>query len=145
MKPLYTEDKIEMNTTKEKLWEALTSSAYTVKYMYGCRLECSWNIGDPMLWIGDQDGITYVKGYLLEMDLNHKLVYSVFDSNANYPDIEENYLQVEYKLEATDSGVLLTVRQGDYNRVAKGAFRYQHSIKTGGFTPILKVIKILVE
>lgn len=145
MEQLNTTDLIHIKTTKEKLWKALTESEYTVQYMYGCDVECSWNIGDPMLWRGNEDKIVYVKGYLLDLEKYKYLRYSVIDPNATYPDVPENYLEVHYRLEEMDNGVNLYVTQGDYNSVADGAMRYQHSVDSGGFAPVLEQIKSLLE
>lgn len=51
------------------------------------------------------------------------LVYSVVDPNAPYADNRADHLTVSCALSATTDGVLLSVSQGDYTKVADGAKR----------------------
>jgi len=144
-KPLFTEDKITINATARDVWSTLTKSDHTVKYMYGCEVDTDWKVGSDVLWVGREDKVLYVKGSLITYDPHVELTYTVIDPNGKYDDIPENYLTVSYQLEEQDDQILLTVTQGDYNLVADGSTRYQHSIDSGGWSPILQQIKEIVE
>jgi hypothetical protein len=70
----------------------------------------------------------------------------VFDPNSTILDIPENYLTVTYQLLRKNNQTILTVTQGDYNKVAEGERRYQESWNDGqGWSPILEEIKTICE
>jgi uncharacterized protein YndB with AHSA1/START domain len=87
-----------------------------------------------------------VKGSIVEIKPNERLVYTVIDpNNPNIPDIPENYLNVTYSLSEANGQTKLTVTQGDYATVADGEKRYKESYNEGlGWDPILVQIKALV-
>jgi uncharacterized protein YndB with AHSA1/START domain len=90
--------------------------------------------------------MVFVKGHVVQLEPNRKLVYTVFDPNSTIPDILENYLTVTYQLEQKNGFTTLTVTQGDYNTVAEGERRYQESWNDGqGWNPILEEIKTICE
>lgn len=37
-----------IETTPEKLWEALTSSEFTRKYWFGAEVRSDWKVGSPL-------------------------------------------------------------------------------------------------
>ena len=74
------------------------------------------------------------------------LEYTVIDPNSDIEDIPENYLNVTYTLTPEGDQTRLDVTQGDYDNVADGETRYEHSYNNGeGWMPILKQIKTLAE
>ena len=88
----------------------------------------------------------FVKGKVALFKPNQKLVYTVFDPNGTIEDTPENYLTVTYLLEERSNGILFTITQGDYSKVADGERRYQEAYNHGeGWNPILVAIKNLVE
>ncbi len=142
----YTDDYIEINASPAKVWDLLTNPGRTPSYMYGCRVETDWHPGDPILWIGAEDGVTYVKGEIHEVDPGVKLIYTVIDPQGKYEDIPENYLEVTYDLRSPSPGkTVLRVRQGDYDTVADGAARFKDATAQGGWKNILEKIKELAE
>ena len=63
---------IFIRATRERLWEALTSSEYTLKYYYASTVESGWRPGDPFVYrIGDQPAIV---GEVIESSPPEKLV-----------------------------------------------------------------------
>ena len=142
-KSLFTSDEIYIEVDAQKVWEVLINPEMTKQYMFGCEVICDWIIGSPILWKGSQDGVIYVKGHLLQFEPCHTFSFSVFDPNAAYPDIPENYLVVTYTLAEEESETHLKVTQGDYLKVADGAKRYQDSIDGGGWAPVLENIRKL--
>jgi uncharacterized protein YndB with AHSA1/START domain len=142
-KSLFTSDEIYIETPAQTIWEVLINPEMTKQYMFGCEVICDWEIGSPILWKGVQDGVVYVKGNLLQFDPCNIFSFSVFDPNATYPDIPENYLVATYTLSEKNNRTHLKVIQGDYLKVADGQKRYQDSIDGGGWAPVLESIRKL--
>ena len=139
---------IHINTSREKLWDALINPEKTKVYMFGCKAVSDWNPGSELLWQADIEGkpMVFVKGRIISIEPLKKLTYSVFDPNSTMEDVHENYLHVTYILEDEGAVQKLTVIQGDYTQVAEGERRYQEAYNNGqGWNPILQQIKELLE
>lgn len=144
----YITNTIEINAPKEAVWAALTEPEKTKQYMFGCETVSDWQPGSELLWRGTYEGqeMVFVKGHIVSFEPNNKLEYTVFDPNGTIEDKPENYLNVTYTLTEAAGKTLLTVRQGDYTKVAEGEKRYTESYNNGeGWQPILVEIKKLVE
>ena len=141
----FMESRIVINVPAAKVWDALTNPEMTKHYMFGCEIVCDWKIGDSVLWKGAQDGVTYVKGYLVAFEKEKTLTMTAIDPNASYEDIPENHLTATYQLTENNNTTLLEVKQGDYTKVAEGAKRYKDTMSFGGWNTILESIKKLVE
>ncbi len=144
----YIENSIEIKVPAAKLWEILTSPEWTSKYMYGCKTVSDWKEGSDLLWEMMHEGnkIIAVKGKILKIEQDRLLEYTVIDPNSDIEDIPENYLNVTYTLTPEGDQTRLDVTQGDYDNVADGETRYEHSYNNGeGWMPILKQIKTLAE
>jgi uncharacterized protein YndB with AHSA1/START domain len=116
--------------------------------MFGCETVSEWKVGSSLLWRGVHEGqeMVYVKGSVLAIEANKKLVYTTFDPFSSIEDIPKNYLVVTYKLDELPEGTLLRVTHGDYDEVADGARRYAESWNNGtGWSPILEEIKKVAE
>lgn len=144
-KSLYTESKIIIQAKTKKIWDVLTNPDKTVQYMYGCKVDTSWTVGDAILWIGAKDNVTYVKGYVVKVEPERVLTYSVIDPEGEYEDIPENYLEVTYSLSTQGDNTLLVVRQGNYAIAANGDQRYKDSLAQGGWQSVLEKIKEIAE
>ena len=126
----------------------LTNPAMTRQYMFGCETVSDWNVGSELLWRGEYEGqpMVFVKGEILEIAPDTKLVYTTIDPHSNIDDKAENYLTVTYELIAEGPKTQLKVTQGDYAKVAEGERRYQEAYNNGeGWNPILIEIKKLAE
>lgn len=145
MKTLFTEDEIVITASLEKVWNALIDPALTPSYMFGCAVQSNWEVGDTIEWKGVQDGVVYVKGHIVEFDPMKVFAFTVFDPNADYPDVPENYLTARYTLKEQTNGIQMIVTQGDYATVAKGQERYEHTMAQGGWKPVLTALKNMVE
>ena len=141
----FIEGQIEINAPAAKVWDALVNPALTPKYMHNCKVVSNWNIGDPVLWKGANDDVIYVKGNLIELDTEKTLSFSVIDPNATYVHSSENHLVVTYNLSVVGNSTILKVKQGNFKTVADGAKRYEDMAKYDGWTPVLEMIKNLVE
>lgn len=145
---LVVKNSITINAPTSTVWDLLTNPEQTKKYMFGCETVSDWQPGSPLLWRMEHEGkeMVAVKGHIVEIQPEKRLVYTVFDPNSTMPDIPENYLTVTYELTPEFGQTVLTVTQGDYNTVADGERRYQESYNNGeGWNPILVEIKKVVE
>lgn len=148
MEEMIVKNSIIINADAAKVWNILTNPEQTKKYMFGCETDSNWKLGSELLWKGVYEGkeMVFVKGYILEIVPNRLLKYSVIDPNAPYPDLPENYLSVEYKLESKNGNTLLTVIQDGFEDAAEGEKRFRDSYNNGeGWNPILVQIKKIAE
>ena len=63
-----------IETTPEKLWEALTSSEFTRRYWFDTELRSDWKVDSPISLV--MDGTTTDTGEILELDRPRRLAYS---------------------------------------------------------------------
>lgn len=63
-----------IETTPEKLWEALTSSEFTRQYWFGAEVRSDWKVGSPFALT--LDGEVTDSGEILEADPPRHLSYS---------------------------------------------------------------------
>jgi uncharacterized protein YndB with AHSA1/START domain len=149
MEPLLVKNTIEINAPIAKVWDALINPEQTKKYMFGCETVSDWKVGSELLWKGSYEGneMVFVKGYIVEIEPEKLLVYTVIDpNNPAIPDLPENYLDVKYELTEADEKTELTVTQGGFEHAADGEKRYKDTYNNGeGWNPILVEIKKLVE
>jgi DNA-binding transcriptional ArsR family regulator/uncharacterized protein YndB with AHSA1/START domain len=66
---------IFIRTTPEQLWQALTSSDYTLKYYYASTVESEWRAGSPVVY--RIDGEPAIVGDVIETKPAEKLVLTV--------------------------------------------------------------------
>jgi uncharacterized protein YndB with AHSA1/START domain len=145
---LLVKNTIVIDASPAKVWDALTNPAQTKKYMFGCETVSDWKKGSSLLWKGSYQGkeMIFVKGEILEIEPEKKLIYTTIDPNSNIDDVPENYLTVTYSLTEENGKTNLTVIQGDFSKVAEGEKRYTEAYNGGqGWSPILLEIKKLVE
>ena len=145
---LIVKNEILINAEPSKVWDALTDSEHTQKYMYGCKATSDWEVGTPLLWKGmwEHKEMIFVKGNIISIDPGASLAYTTFDpNNTSVEDVPENYLTVTYDLTPQDGKTVLVVTQGDYTNVPNGEHRYNEAVKAGGWSSILEQIKTIVE
>jgi len=148
MKELIVKNTTTINADAARVWDVLTNPEQTKKYMFGCETISDWKQGGSLLWRGTYEGkeMIFVKGYILEIVPDRLLKYSVIDPNASYPDIPENYLSVEYKLDQQNGNTVLTVIQDGFENAAEGRKRFEETYNNGeGWNPILMQIKKIAE
>jgi uncharacterized protein YndB with AHSA1/START domain len=139
---------IAIKAPAKKVWNLLTKPEHTKQYMFGCETVSDWKPGSRLDWVMQHEGkeLTAVKGNVVTIKPDKKLVYTVFDPNSGMEDKPENYLNVQYDLQEEDGTTTLTVTQGDYNKVGDGDRRYNESYNNGeGWNPILVQIRELAE
>jgi len=95
-----------INTTPEKLWHALTHTAFTERYWFGCTLASDWKVGSPMRM--ERGGKVLNECVILESDPPRRLAYSwltVFDEVMK----KEQPSRVTFVIEQSQRAVKLTV------------------------------------
>jgi len=63
-----------IETTPEKLWEALTSSEFSRQYWFGTELRTDWTIGSPFALV--MNGTPTDVGEILEFERPRRLSYT---------------------------------------------------------------------
>jgi uncharacterized protein YndB with AHSA1/START domain len=96
-------------TTPERLWEALTSAEFTERYMFGRRVESTWQVGAPVrYWKAGGGRVLSDSGEVLQADRPRRLSYTwrvEFDEALQ----REGHSRVTFELEPIGSEVKLTV------------------------------------
>jgi hypothetical protein len=105
--------------------------------MFGCEIVSDWTVGSPFNWRGG-DGIVYVKGFLVALERDRLLQYSMLDPSGGYADVPANYLTLTNTLTPVDGGTRLDIDTGDFATVASGDVRYQH-VSAGGDDLLVKI------
>jgi uncharacterized protein YndB with AHSA1/START domain len=67
---------VEIATTPERLWKAITDPEQTRKYFYGALSKSEWTVGSR--WTSESpDGEVYLEGEILEIDPPRRLVHTL--------------------------------------------------------------------
>lgn len=104
--------KIQINASKEKVWEALTTPELIKKYFFGTTAVSDWKVGSPLIFKGEWQGKKYEdKGTILASDKPDLFKYSYWSSMSGMEDKRENYVDITYELKNTGSTTLLSVTQ----------------------------------
>ncbi len=126
-----------IETTPEKLWEALTSSGFTRRYWFGSEVRSDWKVGSPFALV--MDGKTTDTGEILEADRPRRLSYSF--KHELYEELRnEPTSRVTFTLEPFGSLVKLTVA---HDGLVEGG-KYLGAI-SNGWPAILSGLKSLLE
>jgi uncharacterized protein YndB with AHSA1/START domain len=95
-----------IETTPEKLWEALTSSEFSKRYWFNTELKTDWKIGSPFALV--MDGTTTDVGEVLEFDRPRRLSYT-FHHVLSEAARKERPTRVAFTLEPHGKLVKLTL------------------------------------
>jgi uncharacterized protein YndB with AHSA1/START domain len=126
-----------IETTPEKLWEALTNSEFSKRYWFGTEVRSDWNVGSSFALV--TDGKTSDTGEILEADRPRRLSYTfkheLFEEMRNEP-----ATKVAFTLEPYGNIVKLTVTHEGFMEGSKllGAV-------SNGWPAILSGLKSLLE
>jgi uncharacterized protein YndB with AHSA1/START domain len=74
-----------IETTPEKLWEALTSGDFTERYWFGMRLRSDWKVGSAFEMVRG-DGTVSDAGKVVECDPPRRLAYTFVNLSDKYRD-----------------------------------------------------------
>lgn len=126
-----------IETTPEKLWEALTSSAFTRQYWFGAEVRSDWKVGAPFAL--SLDGEITDSGEILEADPPRRLSYSF--KHHKYEELRhEPISRVVFTLETFGPVVRLTVLHDGFIEGGK----YLGAV-SNGWPAILSQLKSLLE
>src|SRR3954452_5680070 len=95
-----------IETTPEKLWEALTSGDFSRRYWFGTELRSDWKVGSPLAPV--MNGHTNDTGEILEADRPRRLSYS-FKHEIDDEMRNERPTKVVFDLEPHGKFVKLTL------------------------------------
>ena len=92
---------IPINTTTERVWNALVNPEAIKQYMFGTNVVSEWQEGSPITWQGEWQGKPYEdKGVILKLQPRRTIQYSHFSPLSGLPDKPENYHTVTIDLSA---------------------------------------------
>ena len=126
-----------IETTPEKLWEALTSSEFSRQYWFGTELRSDWKIGSRFALV--MNGTTTDVGEILEVDPPRRLSYTfrhVLDDDMR----NERPSKVVFAIEPYGKLVKLTLTHEGF---AEGSTLLDGISK--GWPAILSSLKSLLE
>lgn len=128
-----------INSTLEKVWEALTQGDFTAQYWSGCRIESDWKVGATMQ-LHAPNGTVYDEGVVLACVPPHHLSYSF--KNVFFDELlPEPASRVDFKLELKDGIVKLTLVHDQFPTPDS---KYLRAV-SGGWPAILSNLKSLLE
>ena len=126
-----------IETTPDKLWEALTSSEFSRRYWFGTELRSDWKVGSPFALV--MNGTTTDVGEILEADPPWRLAYTfrhVLDDDMR----NEPPTKVVFAIEPHGKLVKLTLTHEGF---AEGSKFYSGISK--GWPAILSSLKSILE
>jgi uncharacterized protein YndB with AHSA1/START domain len=135
-----------IETSAEKLWQALTDGDFTERYWFGHRVASDWEIGSPYKFTKPAPDATCVaggraasriEGKVLEFDPPRRLAYS-WDPVS--PDRRERVSRVTFDLEPRGKVVKLTVTHDDFDEGSK-----TFADISGGWPMVIASLKSLLE
>jgi uncharacterized protein YndB with AHSA1/START domain len=100
-----------IETTPEKLFQALTDSAFTKRYWFGTELRTDWRIGSPVEVV--MDGQVTDTGKILEFDPPKRISYS-FHHEANEVLRKEKPSRATFELEPYGTLTKLTLIHDEF-------------------------------
>jgi uncharacterized protein YndB with AHSA1/START domain len=125
-----------IETTPEKLWEALTSSAFTERYWWGTKVASDWKVGSPVAleWRGKVTDT----GVIVEADPPRRLSYTWSNTSEEFR--HERPSRVTFAIERHGKLVKLTLTHEDFDQGS----RMLPSISKG-WPAIMSSLKSLLE
>ncbi|MEA2887008.1 MAG: hypothetical protein QOD11_1368 [Bradyrhizobium sp.] len=104
-----------IETTPEKLWEALTSGDFTERYWFGVRLKSDWKVGSRFAMM--RDGAENDAGEVIEYDSPRRLSYTFVNLSEKYRG--ERPARATFVLEPYGAVVKLTLTHEDFDEGSK--------------------------
>ncbi len=96
---------VDVDASRERVWDALTDPAQISAYMDGSQVETDWVVGSPIVWRGEYEGRSYEdKGEVLAFDPPQRLSVTHYSPLAGEEDAPENYHTLVYSLSEADGG-----------------------------------------
>jgi uncharacterized protein YndB with AHSA1/START domain len=125
-----------IETSAEKLWEALTDGDFTERYWFGHRIASDWKQGSPYRF--GKNGNSMVEGEVITFDPVRRLAYSW--ENRKPEAAGEGISRVTFDLEPHGKVVKLTVTHDELGEDGKTLRDI-----SGGWPMVLSNLKSLLE
>ena len=128
---------IYIETTPEKLWQALTNSEFSKRYWFNTELKSDWKLGSPFALV--MNGTTTDVGEILQVDRPRRLSYT-FHHVLSEAARNERPTKVVFNLEPHGKLVKLTLTHEDFEEgsvILDGISR--------GWPAILSSLKTMLE
>jgi uncharacterized protein YndB with AHSA1/START domain len=125
-----------IETTPEKLWEALTDGDFTERYWFGHRVSSDWEAGSPYKFV--HQGADSVEGNVLIADPYTRLVYTWNECKPAAK--RERTSRVTFDLEPRGKVIKLTVTHDNLDEGGKTLRDI-----SGGWPMVLASLKSLLE
>jgi uncharacterized protein YndB with AHSA1/START domain len=127
---------VEIATTPERLWEAITNPADTEQYWHGAQSISDWKVGSR--WVSQSaEGEVYLDGEILEIDPPRRLVHTFHVVHRPAPAAEAPS-RLEWQITPIGERCRLTV-----THTGRGPATMEYT--SGGWDMILGVLKDLLE
>ena len=127
-----------IQTSPERLWEALTDGAFTQRYWGGRRIQSNWNVGSPVRHVREDGGIDW-QGEVLQSERPRLLSYT-FGMQISERHRGERPSRVTFELQPMGSVVKLTLTHDDFEPASATFETTRH-----GWPAILSSLKSLLE
>jgi uncharacterized protein YndB with AHSA1/START domain len=130
---------VDIDAPAGPVWDALVDPEAIQVYMFGARVESTWEPGGAITWRGEFEGKPYEdRGTLLEVDPPRAMSYDHYSPSAG-PDVAENHHTVTIALAEKAGRTTVTLSQ-DHNPTAEAR---AHSEKN--WTAMLDGLRKYVE
>jgi uncharacterized protein YndB with AHSA1/START domain len=127
---------VEIATTPERLWKAITDPSDTEQYWYGAQSISDWKVGSR--WVSQSaEGEVFLDGEILEIDPPRRLVHTMiayFSDEAK----AEGSTRVTWEIEPVGDSCCLTLT---HDQMREGANNQIY----GGWPMILSGLKTWLE
>ncbi|MCZ6561230.1 MAG: SRPBCC family protein [Gammaproteobacteria bacterium] len=137
-KPEYIYE-IFIRTTPEKLWEALTSAAFTRLYFHNTEINSDWKVGSPVVFNRANDGGIAVEGEILAADKPRLLSYTwraLYDEDM----AAESHSRLTFEIEEMPGVCRLRIVHDDFDADSK-----TYEQVSQGWSAIICSLKSLLE
>lgn len=105
---------LTINASPEKIWQGFVDPEKFKQWMFGSIVSSDWKKGSPITYHGEWNGTPYEdKGVILDIIPGALLKTTYYSSMSGKKDIPENYQEVTYKIDPTDTGGTLTLTMGN--------------------------------
>ena len=130
---------IYIASTRERVWEALTSAEFSRKYFFGNAVEVDLQVGGAYV-VRPPDGSVHISGEVVECDPPRKLTVTF---NVNWPALVEKLgsTLVSYEIEPAGDAVRLTMTESHDRPISDDIL----SGGRQGWPAILSSLKSLLE